>query len=140
MNIGSVVAGLSHNPGGFGLSYDPDDGSWRAVVSLDSSDSGYETVMDSAESAVSYVTTQLDWSGGDPVDISVIIDGLRREGGGLSLSSKVSRDWMVMMVFGTEAPDSPMAGGATHGVGETAEAALQMAVGQTGWARRVSAS
>lgn len=50
-------------------------------------------------------------------------------GGSFGISfdpGKVGTEWSVMAMFGREAEDSPMAGGALHGIGESAIDALDV--------------
>lgn len=52
------------------------------------------------------------------------------ENGGGSIATGLDesgKEWMVSVIFGREAPDSPMAGGAAHGVGVLDEALFQAA-------------
>jgi hypothetical protein len=64
--------------------------------------------------------------------IEHMLDRLDAENGQLVLS-KHDGKWVVGCFFGVEAPDSPMAGGAAHGLGPDLTAAVLQAAGQMGW-------
>lgn len=66
--------------------------------------------------------------------LNTIIAGLRQAGGGgFSLALHDDGQWMAATEFGREAPDSPMAGGASYGMGPTAHAAVDMVLAETRW-------
>lgn len=60
--------------------------------------------------------------------VEKLLEALDEHGGTLVVThDKEGGECLVALYFGREAPDSPMVGGATHGVGETIEDALSRA-------------
>lgn len=53
-------------------------------------------------------------------------------GGAFTASVAEDGEWSTMAVFGREAEDSPMAGGASHGVGDSLAKCLDMMLRETG--------
>ena len=56
------------------------------------------------------------------------------------LSQTISGGWVAACVFGREAPDSPMAGGAAYGDGDTADTALSQVLDELGLPTRLAAA
>lgn len=65
-----------------------------------------------------------------------MIDVVAAQDGQLVLA-KNEGEWVVGCFFGVEAPDSPMAAGAAHGLADTLDAAVQQAAEQMGWKAEV---
>lgn len=64
--------------------------------------------------------------------LSALQKNLADQGGACTVSFD-AQEWLCALVFGREAPDSDMAGGAAYGTGETLSEALRAALDQTGW-------
>lgn len=61
--------------------------------------------------------------------VEAIFADMRNQGGGtLTVVLDEAGDWAAAYVFGREADDSPMAGGASYGVGASPYEALRMIV------------
>lgn len=69
--------------------------------------------------------------------VEIILRNLMEQGGRLVITVDHDRGDPVVVgcEFGQEAEDSPMAGGASYGIGETPEQALATVLGETGWDR-----
>lgn len=67
------------------------------------------------------------------IELTKVTAELAEQEGVMTLAYVPRHGWTVSLVFGREAPDSPMAGGAAYGTGDTLMAALQKAVDETGW-------
>lgn len=71
--------------------------------------------------------------------LTQIIEGLIAAGGGTFAITLVSKDkedehWVAMAEFGQEAEDSPMVGGASYGMGPSANEAVSTVLTETRWA------
>lgn len=69
--------------------------------------------------------------------LETITTRLEHEGGGhLGVAYIDHRaEWLVAVEWGQEAEDSPMAGAASYGTGDTLEQALDQVLAETGWSR-----
>jgi hypothetical protein len=68
------------------------------------------------------------------VDVGVIVEKIAADGEGVVALSYGRGLWTVAIEWGREAPDSPMVGAASYGMGATAGEALAAAVSDAGWA------
>lgn len=139
MRIGGIVAGLEREGGAFCLARDGEAGTWVVQLALTDKSDSVPAIARSAVDAVRLAVSGLGWELPDEgLDISILVEGLARESGSFVLIR--DEDWLASLMFGQEAPDSPMVGGAADGVGLTAQSALSMMIEQTGWDRRESVS
>lgn len=69
--------------------------------------------------------------------LAAVAKGLADEEGHLHIGKRTgTNEWVVGMEWGKEAEDSPMAGAAAYGMGETLVDALGGMLDDTGWLRR----
>lgn len=63
--------------------------------------------------------------------MEAITEFLEKYGGSITMAYEAPQ-WIVALVWGREAPDSPMAAGTAYGTDETAAAAVEMALREAG--------
>lgn len=65
--------------------------------------------------------------------LDALAKGLEENEGSFTMYYDAERDWTVSIIFGREAEDSPMAGGAAFGLGSSAYDAMAEALTEAGW-------
>lgn len=68
--------------------------------------------------------------------VEILLVGLQREEGALTIGYSETAGWVVGLHFGHEAEGSDMAGGASYGTDPSLAEALRVVIEETGWDRR----